>query len=65
MLGCAVHFRFEAKQSENEAKNFSRRSEKKLFFRLFRFEAKHWKSEAKRKRTKRNKRSEISEAKRN
>jgi hypothetical protein len=28
-LGCAVRFRLEAKQSENEAKKFSLRSEKK------------------------------------
>jgi hypothetical protein len=34
-LGCAVRFRFEAKQSENEAKNFSLRSEKKSFFSCF------------------------------
>jgi hypothetical protein len=43
-VGCAVRFRFEAKRSENEAKNFSLPSEKMLFFRLFRFEAKNWKS---------------------
>jgi hypothetical protein len=58
-VGCAVRFRFEAKRSENEAKNFSLRSEKLLFFRLFRFERKtgnHKRNE--------NERSEISKAKR-
>jgi hypothetical protein len=33
-IGCAVRFRFEAKRSENEAKNFSLRSEKKDVFSL-------------------------------
>jgi hypothetical protein len=58
-LGCAVRFRFEAKRCENEAKNFLHRSEKIQFFRLFRFEAKNWKSQVKRKRTKRKKQSET------
>jgi hypothetical protein len=34
LLGCAVRFRFEAKRSENEAKNFSLRSEKNAVFSL-------------------------------
>jgi hypothetical protein len=41
------------------SKFFLLRSEKNLFFRLFRFEAKSWKSEAKQKRTKRKQQSET------
>jgi hypothetical protein len=48
-------FSVEAKRCENVAKTFSLRSEKNLFFRLFRFEAKLLKIKAKRKRTKRKK----------
>jgi hypothetical protein len=48
-------------RSENEAKIFSLRSEKKLF-RLFRFEAKHKKSQAMRNESER---SEKTKAKRN
>jgi hypothetical protein len=52
-------FSVEAKRCENSANFFSLRSEKNPFFRLFRFEAKHWKSQAKRKRMKRKKPSET------
>jgi hypothetical protein len=58
-LGCAVRFRFEAKRSENEAKNFSLQSEKMLFFACFASKRKtgnHMRNE--------NERSEISKAKR-
>jgi hypothetical protein len=34
-LGCAVRFRFEAKQCENEAKHFSHQNEKIQFFACF------------------------------
>jgi hypothetical protein len=48
-------FSVQAKRSEKKAKMFSLRSEKIPFFRLFRIEAKHGKSQAKRKQTKRKK----------
>jgi hypothetical protein len=46
-------FSVNAKRSEKYAKIVSLRSEKNLVFRMFRFEAKNWNSEAKRNRTKR------------
>jgi hypothetical protein len=52
-------FSVEAKRSEKKAKKFSLRSEKMSFFRMFRFKAKHWNSQAKRKRTKRKKQCET------
>jgi hypothetical protein len=52
-------FSVEAKRCENVAKIFPLRSEKNPFFRLFRFEAKRWKIEAKQKRTKRKKQTET------
>jgi hypothetical protein len=54
-LGCAVRFRLKRNDAKIKQIFFSLRSEKKLFFRLFRFEAKHWKSQVKRKRVKRKK----------
>ncbi len=39
ILGCAVHFRFEAKLSEIEAKFFSVTSEKKGWFRIVSLES--------------------------
>jgi hypothetical protein len=52
-------FSVNAKRSEKYAKIVSLRSEKNLVFRMFRFEAKNWNSEAKRNRTKRKKQSET------
>jgi hypothetical protein len=48
-------FSVQAKRSEKNPKKFSLRSKKMSFFRLFRFEAKHWKSQPKRKRAMRKK----------
>jgi hypothetical protein len=56
-------FSVHAKRSEKSSKNFSLQSEKNPVFRMFRFEAKSWKSEAKRKRAKRNEASETEMAK--
>jgi hypothetical protein len=51
-LGCAVRFRL--KRNDAKIKQiFFASKRKNLFFRLVRFEAKHWKSQAKRKRAKR------------
>jgi hypothetical protein len=59
MLRVRRSFSVEAKRCEKLANFFSLRSEKKSFFRLFRFEAKHWKSQAKRKRAERKDPSET------
>jgi hypothetical protein len=58
-------FSVEAKRSEKKAKHFSLRSEKMSFFRMFRFEAKHWKSQAKRKRTKQKKQCKTKKNRKN
>jgi hypothetical protein len=56
-------FSVNAKRSEKQAKIVSLGSEKKLVFRMFRFEAKNWKSEAKRNRTKRKSKAKLNEIK--
>jgi hypothetical protein len=58
ILGCAVRFRL--KRNDAKIKQiFFLFEAKKSVFRLFRFEAEHWKSQAKRKRVKRKNQSKL------